>query len=217
MAIRIPPGRAGRLWLERRLEVATRGADVLDQKRRTLLQQQQILATRRSETEAAWERQAAEAARWNDRAATIAGPRRLRLAGLHRQTRAELKIGWRNALGAVFPADATVQPGEPPDFVALGGGSSVTLAAEAHAEALKAAAAFAVARAAYEAVSAELAATTRRLRAIERRWIPEHQAALRKLELSLNQSELEDAIRVRWVLKRQENTLGQSGRPSAGR
>ena len=216
MAIRIPPGRAGRLWLERRLEVATRGANVLDQKRRTLLHQQQLLATRRAEAEAAWERQAAEAARWNDRAATIAGARRLRLAALHRQTRAEIELEWRSALGAVFPVAATVQPGEPPDFVALGGGSSVALASRAHAEALAAAAAFAVARAAYEAVSAELAATTRRLRAIERRWIPEHQAALRNLQLSLDQSELEDAIRVRWVVRRQENPLDQPGRSGAG-
>jgi V/A-type H+-transporting ATPase subunit D len=195
--------------------VATRGADVLDQKRRTLLHQQQLLSTRRAEAAAAWERQAAEAATSYDRAAAIAGARRLRLAALHRESRAEVELEWRKALGAVVPVDATVELGGPPDFVALGGGSSVALAARAHADALVAAAAFAVARAAHEVVSAELAATTRRLRAIERRWIPEHQAALHKLELSLDQSELEDAIRVRWVLKHQENPLDPSGRAGA--
>lgn len=203
MAIRVPPGRAGRLWLLRRLEVAKRGADVLDQKRRTLLRQRQWLAERLAETAAEWERQAAEAAQWNDRALAIAGERRLRLASLHRRSRAEVTVEWRNALGTVFPAEATVQLGEEPDFVALGGGSSVALAAHAHAEALAAAARYAAVRAAHEAISAELAATTRRLRAIEHRWIPAHEAALRKLELMLDERELEDTARVRWALERQ--------------
>jgi V/A-type H+-transporting ATPase subunit D len=205
MAIRVPPGRAGRLWLERRLEVARRGLEVLDQKRQTLLREQQRLSAELAETDQAWERQARKAAEWNDRSAAIAGARRLRLAGLHRGTRAELTVAWRNVAGAVVPLTATVQVGEPVDFVSLGGGSSVALAAEAHTAALAAAAADAVARAAYEAVTAELAATVRRLRAIERRWIPDHKAALHKLELTLEQSELEDTIRVRWALEQRES------------
>ena len=32
----VPPGRAGRLWLQRRLQVARRGADLLDRKLRLL-------------------------------------------------------------------------------------------------------------------------------------------------------------------------------------
>lgn len=203
MAIRVPPGRAGRLWLVRRLEVAGRGADVLDQKRRSLLRHREQLAERLAETVAAWEHQAAEAAQWNDRALAIAGVRRLRLASLHRGGRAEVTVVWRNALGTVFPAEAAVQLGQAADFVALGGGSSVAHSARAHAEALESAARYAAARAAHEAISAELAATTRRLRAIEHRWIPEHEAALRKLELMLDERELEDAARVRWALERQ--------------
>ena len=207
MAIRVPPGRAGRLWLVRRLEVARRGAEVLDEKRRTLLQERGRLSARLAETTADWERLAGEAARWNDRAGTIAGARRLRLGRVHAGAGAEIDVEWRNTLGAVFPAGATVRLGAGPDFVALGGGSSIALAATAHAEALAAAAAYAAARAAHEAITAELAATTRRLRAIERRWIPEHEAALRSLELALDQSELEDTLRVRWVMGRQATSV----------
>ena len=205
MAIKVPPGRAGRLWLVRRLEVGTRGLEVLDQKRQTLLHEQQRLSDRLAEDRAAWERQAREAATWSDRAAAISGARRLRLASLYRGERAKVTIEWRNAVGVVIPVSATVQLGEPPDFVSLGGGSSVTLAAESHARALVAAAAYAAASTAHEAITAELAATVRRLRAIERRWMPEHEAALRKLNLALDQSELEDIIRVRWVVKRQQS------------
>ena len=40
MALRIPPGRAGRIWLVRRLEIARRGAELLDRKRQALLREQ---------------------------------------------------------------------------------------------------------------------------------------------------------------------------------
>ena len=58
----IQPGRAGRLWLLRRLDVARRGADVLDQKRQTLLREQERLAKRLAETTTEWERRAVAAA-----------------------------------------------------------------------------------------------------------------------------------------------------------
>ena len=41
-----------------------------------------------------------------------------------------------------------------------------------------------------------------RLRAVERRWIPEYETALAALELSLDESEREQGTRVRWVLRR---------------
>lgn len=205
--MRIPPGRAGRLWLLRRLDVAQRGADVLDQKRQTLLREQGRLADHLSAATAEWERQAAAAAEWNARALTIAGPRRLLVSALHRRGRVEVSVEWRNMLGVVVPASASVQTGSSPDFVALGGGASVALAAQAHQRALMAAAAHAAARMAYEAITVELTTTTRRLRAIERRWIPEHKAELARLELRLEELELEDVARARWA---QERQLGET-------
>lgn len=202
MALRVPPGRAGRLWLVRRLELAGRGAEVLDQKRQILLREQQRLSARLGATAAEWERRAAEAAEWNARALAIAGPRQLRLAGLHRTAGATVAVRWRNALGVRFPEEATVDSG--PDLVAVGGGgSSITLSAQAHARALAAAAEYAGVRTAHDALGAQLAVTTRRLRAIERRWVPEHEAALKALELRLEETELEETVRSRWALERQ--------------
>lgn len=201
MPLRAPPGRAGRLWLVRRLEVARRGVDVLDQKRQTLLREQQRLSEALTAATEDWELKARAAAVWNDRAIALAGERRLRLAATPGGRLCEVEVEWRNALGTVFPAGASVQFGPERDVVALGGGSVVAFAARAHAEAVGAAAAYAAARAAHGAVTAELATTARRQRAIERRWIPEHEAALHRLELMLDERDREDVARVKWALR----------------
>lgn len=202
MALRVPPGRAGRIWLLGRLEVAYRGADVLDQKRRTLLRERQRLAERLGAVAADWELAARAAATWNARAHALAGQRRLRLAALQSGA-ATVTVTWRNVLGVLVPIDADLEPGDRPDFIALGGGASVALAAQAHTAALSAAVLYAVTRAAHDAIASELATTTIRLRAIERRWIPDHEAALKALELTLAENELADVARVRWASERQ--------------
>ena len=209
MAIRVPPGRTGRLWLMRKLAIAARGVEVLDEKRQALVREQRRLSQELDSAAATWEQRARLAAEWNDRALALVGARRLRLASLPREGSAEVAVDWRNVLGAACPGDATIRVGPAPDYVALGGGAAVARAASAHEQALAAAAALAAARAAYGAVTRELVATTRRQRAIERRWIPEHEDALRRLELLLDQRELEDAARAR--------KAASSGRPAARR
>jgi len=200
--MRVPPGRAGRLWLLRRLEVAERGTEVLEQKRQTLLRERQRTASALAAAAAVWEDQGRSAAEWNDRALALAGARRLRLAALHGAGSAKASVTWRNALGTMVPDSVQVEFTAEKGAVSSGGGAGVALCADAHRNALGAAAAFAAARAADEAVAAELVATTRRLRAIERRWIPEHESALRQLELTLAEHELEDAARARFALER---------------
>jgi len=215
MVRRPPPGRAGRIWLERRLEVARRGVDVLDHKRQTLLREQQRLAGRLAATAAEWERCATAARAWNDRALAIAGARRIRLGSLHRGGPAQVQIGWQKTLGTPLPADATVSERPALDLVALGSGASVALSARFHAEAVEAAAAHAAVRASYEAITAELVVTTRRVRAIERRWIPDHEEALRRLEFALEERELEDLVRARWALERQDRPRREAGEASS--
>jgi vacuolar-type H+-ATPase subunit D/Vma8 len=46
-------------------------------------------------------------------------------------------------------------------------------------------------------IGREVALTRRRLRAIERRWIPRLEAALADLEAALEQQEREDRVRLR--------------------
>lgn len=202
MAIRPPPGRAGRLWLLRRLELGRQGVEILDQKRSALQRERGRLAERLAAAEREWSASSRVAAEWNARARALVGERRLGLAALHRAGSANVSVEWANILGVAVPSSARLELPPAADLVSLGGGASPQLAYAAHARALEHAAAVAVARAAHEAVSAELAATSRRLRAIETRWIRDHEEALARLELALDEAERDDLTRTRWALER---------------
>lgn len=76
------------------------------------------------------------------------------------------------------------------------------LAATAFTEATLAAARYAVAQRADAELSAELGRAARRLRALQKRWIPEHEQALARLDLRLDESQREQAARVRWLTNR---------------
>jgi V/A-type H+-transporting ATPase subunit D len=182
--------------------VAVRGADVLEQKRQALLREQLRLAAELAEATAEWELRARLAATWLRRAAVLAGDRPLALAWLHAGGQARIVLDRRNALGVVYPAGARVDLPEAPNLAGLGGTSALLPAASAHRAALGAAARFAAARAAHDLVAAELGRTTRRLRAIERIWLPAHERALAELALSLDEGEREEAARRRWIARR---------------
>ena len=76
------------------------------------------------------------------------------------------------------------------------------IAAHAWCQATRAAARYAVAERADAELSAELARATRRLRALQKRWIPQHEAALAQLDLALDENQREQAARVRWLIRR---------------
>jgi V/A-type H+/Na+-transporting ATPase subunit D len=207
MSLRVPPGRAGRLWLEHRVEAAHRGADVLDQKRRALLRLERELATGLDASRAEWEHGARDANDWLVRATTLSGQRHLKLALVHTGKPATVRLTWHNSLGVVYPSRCEIDLPEPTDIASLGGSAALADAADAHRRALEAAARYAVIKTAHARVAGELAATALRGRAIERRWIPQHEAALTRLRLSLDEAEREEAARTRWV-------KGHPGRPS---
>ncbi len=202
MSLRIPPGRAGRIWLLRRIAVARRGRDVLEQKRSALLREAERLRALRDEARVEWEDAARAAETWWHRAALLAGRRPLELARDLVPGEAEVELRWRNSLGVRYPAEADVEP--PPPSGSPRGSSALAFAAAAHRRALEAAVQLGAAQRSYEATLAEAAATARRLRAIERRWLPEHEHALTRLELELDEVDREDAARVRWVLRQRE-------------
>ncbi|HEU6444775.1 MAG TPA: V-type ATP synthase subunit D [Gaiellaceae bacterium] len=201
MRLRIPAGRAGRLWLRRRLAVARRGHDVLEQKRQALRRQLERLDDLLGDARREWELRAVDAERWWQRAAVLAGERPLELAQGAVRGRAEVNIVWRNALGVVYPSEAAVALPAGEQFPS-GGSAALAFAAEAHRRALEAAAELGAAELAHERTARELQMTTQRLRALERRWIPEHERVLREVELALDESDREEASRVRWVIRR---------------
>lgn len=143
-----------------------------------------------------WLRAAGAAADLGRRGLVLSGARRFRLAAFYAGGRAEVAVTWANLLGVVVPERAEVRSGEPADLVPLGASLPLALAADGYRQALAAAARYARAAEAHRRVSDELAATARRLRALEQRWIPLHEAALARLDLVLDEAEREDAARV---------------------
>jgi len=200
--LRVPPGRAGRIWLVRRLQVARRGAELLDRKRTALLAERARAQADAAAARADWEAAASAVARWSARATVVDGTERWDLLSRHVRDRAALELDWSNLMGARLPAVRTISLPDPPPLSALGAGSATVVLADVCREATVAAARLAVAERAHAELVAELARTARRLRALRDRWIPQHEQALQRLDLALDESQREQAVRVRWLTQR---------------
>ena len=202
MALRIPPGRAGRLWLIRRLEVARRGEELLDRKRQVLLREQSRVRSQAAEARQAWEDAAAQVTLWTGRASMLDGPGRLDLLARYAGGPAYVEVSQSNLMGARIPSVQRITVPDPPPLSTLAGSSATVLLARACGEATRAAAHYAVAERAEQEVLAELRRAARRLRAVRERWIPQHEQALAKLNLELDERQREQAARVRWLTRR---------------
>jgi V/A-type H+/Na+-transporting ATPase subunit D len=202
MPLRIPPGRAGRTWLVGRLEVAHRGAELLERKRQALLAELARVRVQADQARLEWHEAASEMQTWTVRAAVVDGPARLELLARHVGEKGALELSWHNLMGARIPRAESVDVPDPPPVSALGGSSAAVLLAGASANATRAAVRCAVAERAEAELSDELTRTARRLRALRTRWIPQHEQALAALDLALDEAQREQAIRVRWLTER---------------
>jgi V/A-type H+-transporting ATPase subunit D len=197
---RLPPGRAGRLWLHRRLGVARRAATLLDQKLRILRREEErrVLVARRTGPE--WERCYVEAEKWLLRAALIGGRSALRSAA--DRPAADVTITWASTMGVHHPAGGScVIPARDPADPTPGGAALVEAVA-AYERALDAAVHHAVAEAARRAIAAESATTRRRLRSVEQRWLPRLEEALAAVSHQLSEAERAEDVRLRWSVDR---------------
>ena len=187
----VPPGRAGRLWLTRRLAVARRGADLLDRKHRILLAETARLRDAAAQTAAEWDRCCADAERWLLRASMLGGERAIRLGAAG--SAADVTIRYAVTMGVRHPDAASCRV----PASASWDGPALAAAREAHGRALEAAVGHAAAAGALRAVEAEALATRYRLRAVKNRWIPRLEQALADVTLALEEQELADSARLR--------------------
>lgn len=192
---RVPPGRAGRLWLVHRLAVASRGADQLERKVQILsleVGKQRRLA---AECRRVWEERCAVAQTWALRCGLVTGED----GGRHARPaeHAVVRLEWTTTIGVRHPASVLVTAPPLADVVAS---AAVICAARAHTEALRAAVDAALADSTLAALDDALLATRRRARVLRHHWIPELQRLLAELELSLEQAEQEDYTRLRRTL-----------------
>jgi V/A-type H+-transporting ATPase subunit D len=206
---RVPPGRAGRLWLQRRLRTGRLAADLLDRKLRILRTEQERYARLAEQTGAQWRDSCREADRWGLRGALVGGRRELRLGAA--VPPAEVSVEWANVMGIRYPAGATCLVPDPVAGTRGPGTAALVEAGAAYRTALRAAAAHAAVEAAHRAIAAEVIQTRRRLRAITDRWLPELDAALRERVAQLEENERAETARLRWAAG------GQTGRTGTGR
>lgn len=202
MAERVPPGRAGRLWLQRRLASTRRSMELLDRKRQLLRREQERLAERQEKSAAEWGRACSEAERWAVRAGCLGGATEVAMVGARLVGRARVEVAWRNTMGVRHPDGVGCTIPDLGSVQAAAANAAVAPAAAAHRRALRAAAEHAADRRSSEVIEAELRATEQRLRAIEHRRLPALEDTLRILELHLDELEREERVVGRWAHER---------------
>ncbi|WP_169987977.1 V-type ATP synthase subunit D [Microbispora sp. H10836] len=203
MRLSVPPGRAGRLWLRRRLVVLRHGLAVLDRKLRILRQERDRLALDATRTGREWEAACRAAEAWSLRAALLGGRRVIRLADDGRL--AEVRVDWVDAMGTSYPGRTSFQaPEEPGPSTPLPLTAALVPTRDAYGIALRAAVEHAAAKEAERIVSAQEEATSRLIRALRDHILPGVETALTEVELSLDEMERADGARVRRAIASRE-------------
>ena len=190
---RVPPGRAGRLWLTSRLQAAQRASDLLDRKLKILRQEREHFGLLENQTRARWRASWREVDVWALRAAMVAGSRDLRLSTP--TGRARVDVIWTTVMGVRYPAEVSCELPRLDSLDRSPSSAALVEAAAAGREAIEAAAAHGAAAAACRVIDAEIDDTRRRSRAINDRWIPRLAEALSRVTRSLDETEREETIR----------------------
>lgn len=159
-----------------------------------LFPEQQRLAALAARHRADWVSACADADAWLLRAALLGGQDALR--GATGREPVSVQVRWATSMGLSYPSGAELSPlsTQPPLPTA---NAAVGPAATAFRAALVAGVNTAVAEEGVRRVDAEIALTRRRLRALEKRWLPWLHQELVDLELALEQTEQDDALRLR--------------------
>jgi V/A-type H+-transporting ATPase subunit D len=195
---RVPPGRAGRLWLSSRLRSAQRAGTLLDRRLRILRIEQQRFDLLVGRSGPEWQAAAADAQVWLARAAALGGSRGIDLAAIPET--ASVEIEWATVMGLRYPAGTTLHTASP-DVASYPVSAALLEARRAHERALAAAVVHAAALTAQRVVQREIASTRQRLRAITDRWTPRLEAALADLERRIEETEREETVRLRWTAR----------------
>ncbi|MEU3985929.1 V-type ATP synthase subunit D [Streptomyces sp. NPDC026672] len=195
-ARRTPPSRAGHLRLRHSLDVAERGADLLEQKLRVLRSEHQRLLRAREAAERAWRDLLSEAESWLLRGLLLGGEQALDSAAAGIGP-AEVTVRWTTSMGVRHPATVATSVHSRPPTAAAPINTALVHAEAAYGRAVRAAAEYAAAHAAAELVGAEAISTRHRARALRRHWIPRLREALDRSDLALEEAEHEDSVRRR--------------------
>src|SRR5450631_2571273 len=90
--IRVPPGRAGQVWIRRRLETARRGIDILARKQRLLAVERELREPQTAAALTAWTDACAEAELWCARALRIGHEHQIPMVAAHLDAPASITV-----------------------------------------------------------------------------------------------------------------------------
>lgn len=186
--------RAGRLRLMARLRLARDGVGLLRSKEEVLQRERVRLEGHVARTQQTWESDSTEAATALLRARALGASGEL--ASIVTTGGAEPAIvapQWQVSMGVTYPGVIEVTPGPEPTATST---AALRPAIDAYRRALGTAADHAATTAALNRVTIELAGTRRRRRAIEQRLIPALEAAVRLLDLRLDEQDRDEALRI---------------------
>ena len=209
---RVPPGRAGQLWLRRRLAAARRGAELLEQKLRILRDREAELVARTTTTGAAWTTACREAETWLLRGALVSGEEAVR--GAAAAGTAEATVTWTATMGVRYPSGTGLRLPEPGEREPAAAGAALHLAVLAYRRATAAAVQHAASQHALRTVRAETARTRRQLRGVQDRWVPRLETALAEARLAVDDLEHDEAVRRRWAAQQRAGPPGRPARPA---
>jgi V/A-type H+-transporting ATPase subunit D len=156
------------------------------------------------ETRQRWETACVDAEQWGLRATVLGGASDVALAATAVAGRARVDLLWRNTMGVQHPDVSRCELAMLPSAEAAASNAAVAPAAAAYRRALEAAVAHAAADMSFRVLNAELHATQRRQRAIERHRLPALEEALAQLELRLDELEREERVVARWAQRRRQ-------------
>jgi vacuolar-type H+-ATPase subunit D/Vma8 len=200
-------GRAGKVRVERRLMIARHGARLLDRKKHILADELERLQLRAELARTEWDELAREAALWLRRSAALDGSARIEAAAPLEPAGVQLR--WGSTMGVAYPEDPECQlPAGP----VTGGSSALSYTAAVHRSVLEAGVRLAAVQRAESLLTAELAATRTRQRAVENRWIPKLENELLDIRRQLDAQELEESLRLRWAADRNIAAAGGPAR-----
>ncbi|MFC5168108.1 V-type ATP synthase subunit D [Nonomuraea angiospora] len=185
------------MWLRRRLTSVRHGLDVLDRKLRILRREQDRLARNAARTQAEWTAACRAADEWLLRVTRLGGRRAVRLAADGRL--ADVHVYWADAMGTSYPARVSCALPDLDAAAPLPITTALVPARHAYRAALRAGLEHAIAAEAARIMTAEVALTNRRIRALKDRLLPLLEEALAAVELSLDETERADIDRVRRI------------------
>jgi len=190
----IAVGRAGRMRVERRLQTARHGAELLNRKQQILAEELDRLELQCDALRELWERLSATATVWLRRAVALDG-----LESIGQATPVDVTtvtLTWGGSMGLRYPVDARCNLAiQPP----CGGSSALSYAVASYRHAVSAGVHYAAVRRGLVILTDELAQTRLRQHSIENRWIPRLESELDHLRHTLDEQEREESLRVRWA------------------